>query len=136
MGTDLNPSVNGVGQGMSEDKVIALLGKPKEFKKGGEECSGGYHRYLIYEGLTVDVLNGDGKTYRVTEMDVTSSKWEIAPGVRIGDPISRVREVLGEPYSKENDALFYGIDKNTNGFIKIFHKDGKLVRLLIKTIYC
>jgi hypothetical protein len=136
---DLDLTINGVGFGMPVADVVQLLGKPDPDRKAGfDQCAGGYHRDLVYDGLVIDVLSdARGRGYRITQIELTSPAWTIEPDLRIGDPFSKVREVFGEPIypEEENGCFFYGI-KDADGFTKFCQQDGKLVRVHIKETLC
>lgn len=136
---DVELVINGVGFATPEAKVIELLGQPVyHTKRVLDECAGGYHRNLVYEGLTIDILSDEkGKNYSVTQLELTSPKWEIVPGLHIGDPFSRVREIFGEPIypAEEDGCLFYGI-KGADGLVSFCQADGKLVRVHLNQTLC
>jgi hypothetical protein len=134
---EVDLTINGVSSGTSETRVLSLLGKPNEIKKGAEDvCAGGYHRYLIYGGLTIDVLSdGRGRQYAVTHIEVTSGKWDIAPGTHIGDSLSKVREAYGEPISQDKDSLQY-MTRGNEGWVHFRFNDGTLVRVEMTETLC
>ncbi|MEQ1921164.1 MAG: hypothetical protein ABL952_01530 [Pyrinomonadaceae bacterium] len=131
--------VNGVGFNTPEAKVLSLLGKPQQIKKKEfDDCAGGYHRDLIYDGLRIDLLSdANGRNYAITQMDLTSPRWTIFPDLQIGDSFTRIREVFGEPiYPKEEEGcLFYGI-KGADGLVTFCQADGILVRIYLNQTLC
>jgi hypothetical protein len=135
---EVDLTINGVSVGTAETEVIARLGKPRASRDNSDtdDCAGGYHRLFNYEGLIVDLLS-DGKRhgYAVTRIELISSQWEIAPGVHMGDPISKVRETFGEPYSDEDECLFYAM-KDNDGWVNFYYKDGTLIRAVVNVTLC
>lgn len=131
--------VNGVGFNMPEAKVLSLLGKPQQIKKKEfDECVGGYHRELIYDGFRIDLLSDvNGRNFAITQMELTSPRWTIVPDIHIGDSFTRIREIFGEPiYPEEQEGcLFYGI-KGADGFVIFCQVDGKLVRIYLNQTLC
>jgi len=113
--TEINLTVNGIRSGTSLTRVRALLGKPLQDKRAAfDDCAQGWHRSLVYVGLTLDFIsNGKGRNYTVTKMEITSAKWKIAPGIRIGDTISKLRNTYGTPYKADNEVLMYVTKKQS-----------------------
>ena len=134
--TEVDLTIHGVRSGMPEAKVIALLGKPRRTEKGEfDHCADYYHRYMIYDGLTIDLLGDKHQPYSVTSMDLTSSKWDIAPGIHIGDPISKVRETYGEPVSEDGESLGY-VTKGNEGWVIFSFENGKLIKAEMTETLC
>ncbi len=136
--TEVDLTINGVHSGSREADVLSRLGKPKktENSKEADACAGGYHRYLKYEGITIDLLSDEHKRrYFVTRMEVTSPKWEIKPGIHIGDSLEKIREAYGEPDEETSDCLYYGT-KGNEGSVDFYIKDGKLVKASMTETLC
>jgi hypothetical protein len=135
--TEIELSIGGVIAGTSESMVITLLGKPRRIEKcEWDECAPGRHRILHYDGLTLDLLSDEkGKNFAVTSLEVTSDKWSVSPGLRIGDPVSSVRELYGEAISDNDGSLNYGI-KNNDGWINFEYRDGKVTRITMRITLC
>jgi hypothetical protein len=136
--TEVDLTINGVRVGTAEREVVARLGKAMAITNDSDmdDCAGGYHRLFTYEGLIVDLLGNEKRRGNaVTRMDLTSSQWETARGVNIGDPISKVREIFGEPISDEEECLFYAM-KDNDGWVNFYYKDGTVVRAVVSVTLC
>lgn len=134
--TEVDLTINGVRSGTSDAKVKQLLGKPKSDRRGQYDDCAGYVRYLTYDGLIVEVISSEqDKGYTVTHMELTSSKYEIAPGLHIGDPVSRVRELYGEPVNEDGESISY-VTKGNEGWVGFYFRDGKIVRVEMTETLC
>lgn len=135
---EVDLTVNGIRSGTKEDEVLRLLGKPikVENNKQLNKCVGGYQRDIVYDGLKV-ILYGDElhRDYKVLEIKVTSARWGIDPGLRVGDPISKVRKLYGQPLNEEEGAYTF-VTKDNLGLVAFEHKDGKVVRVLMRETLC
>jgi hypothetical protein len=76
--------------------VRKLLGAPsKSDTTSGEDDGGVYHvDVLIYQGLQVDI---DTRSYGVERLLVTSGRWQMPSGVRVGSSWQEVRVLLQAP---------------------------------------
>lgn len=136
--TEVDLTINGVRLGTSESEVLELLGKPNKIEKGGlDDCSSGHLREFQYHGLMIRLLSdGIGRNYTVTHIRVTSEKWEIAPGIRIGDPIFKVRETFGVPAHEGPAGLFFYGAKDKDGWVHFFGEDERLIRVVADLTLC
>lgn len=97
--------VNGVGLGSSYREVIRKLGKPsRDYTVEADECVGGKSRYLIYQGLTVELhpRASNPKAFYVGQIEVTSARWNVS-GVRIGAKPAAVRKKFGSSDFQNGD---------------------------------
>jgi hypothetical protein len=135
--TEIDLTINGVRADTSEAKVLKGFGKPRRIKKGGwDDCVGGYDRDLYYDGLSIDLLSDEkGRNFAVVGLDLTSDKWTVDPGLRVGDPISKVRELYGEPNSDDKERLYY-VSKNDDGWINFYYQGGKVTRISMQITLC
>jgi hypothetical protein len=93
-------AVNGVGITTIRADVEKKLGKPKSLKRVGENPCGGRKLTYEYGGLTID-LDPDSpgeKDFMVVGIVVTSPKWEVEPGVRVGMTAEDVQQRLAKGY--------------------------------------
>lgn len=140
----IEPKINGVTLDSSYTVVIRQLGKPVQKKPGKSfysECSESRVTPLTlrYAGLTIE-LSGDGKgrNFKVTKIELASSKWSIAPGINLGASIKDVRAKFGEPARIENESgariliYFHKADGGAS-----FHlRKNKLVKIGMATDGC
>lgn len=117
--------------GTSEAKLRELLGNPLEMNDDGfEECSSGYLRSYHYDGLEIVLLSDERRrNYSVIDIEVSSDKWDIELGLRIGDPIVKVREIFGEPNYPESSSSVRYVTKGNLGGVDFYSQDGKLIRV-------
>jgi hypothetical protein len=79
--------IKGVSLNSSYSKVIRQLGKPLQKNQGKSfysECSESRETPLTlrYDGLKIELYgDGKGRNFRVTSIEVTSSKWSVAPDI-------------------------------------------------------
>ena len=133
---EVDLTVNGV-RADSSMKEVNKLGKPtKVTKLGYDECGGGYRRVLYLSGLEVGVLGNRSTTKaNVISLTITSSKWRIAPGVRIGATRATLIRLFGRPVTSYPDRLEYVTKENLGGVT--FHlRKGKLYRVEMMQTLC
>jgi hypothetical protein len=129
--------VNGIAIADSGEKVIKRFGKPLSVKKHGTNPCGGNKTVLHFPGIkfTLDEEEGEGKI--VVGIEISSSKWEIAPGVRIGFTLEEVRAKMGRlgTLSRENgtDVLSYG---DGDGYLTYTFRNEKLVKIMRNLNMC
>jgi hypothetical protein len=134
---EVDLTINGVRIGTTEAKVRELLGKPTKIEKDVYDgCSSGYLREFRYDGLIVLLLSDENrKNYSVTQMEVTSDKWEIYPGIRTGDAIAKVRATFGAPAEENPAMLYYGVEGN-DGWVNFESKNDRLIRAVANVTLC
>ena len=133
-------SINGVRPGTSESEVLQLLGKPRRTKPGKyDNCAEAYHRELTYDGLVIDLISDKRReNYSVTRIELNSGNWTVSPGIHIGDTISIIKQIYGEPDSLYDGEWGYGTKKNDgwDGWFSIQERDGKIIRVSISEKLC
>jgi hypothetical protein len=131
-------SVNGINVGASQEEVLSKFGKPLSTTKRGENPCGNLKLTIHYPGVKI-VLDddGDGKTFTVVAIEVTSTKWEVAPGVRVGADSDTVRVRIGEasePRKEGNVAEWpYSIP---DGYAYLYFRNEKLVKAVWELNLC
>lgn len=118
----------------TEVEVLAKLGKPiKRGKVKVDNCGEEVVLRFNYPGLEIDFSRSEsGKEYVALSFLVTSSKWDIRNGVRIGTRVEDIIVSIGEPWGGfENrgrgaDQLSYTVKGNDRAELDI--KNGKLVK--------
>jgi hypothetical protein len=99
---EVNLRIRRVGLDARYSTVLRKFGKPRRLVKErvlDDTCAPPHTTLrLNYDGLTVR-LDGDirGRNFRVVSFEVTSAKWLVSPGVRIGMAENEARTRLGEP---------------------------------------
>ena len=135
--TEVDFRVNGVGLGSAFGVVLRQFGQPvssKREKIDDETCGPAYTSLrLRYEGASLE-LSGDlkGHNFYVISMEVTSPKFLIAPGVKIGMTEEDVRAKLGVPAEERTGSdsrkLIY-VTKGNDGAAALHFRDGRLVKV-------
>ena len=128
--------IAGLNQTMGREKMLALLGKAKttehfilDYFAGGKNVK--FTKYN-YPGVSVVVVDENG---RIIEIDTTDITYKTARGIKIGDTVTKVKEVygeedlhspsrMGEPFynytkAKSPEVLSFKVDPATNKVIKI-----------------
>lgn len=89
--------IKGLSQGMSKADMIIQLGMTKTTENftldhftGGKNVK--FTKYN-YAGISVTIL--DIKD-RIMEVDITNTNYKTARGIKIGDPLAKVKELYGE----------------------------------------
>ena len=145
--TEVDFRVKGVGLGSSYAAVLRQLGRPVSSKRekiidAEEVCGPSYTSLrLTYDGVVLE-LHGDlkGRNFRVVEMDITSPKFIVAPGVRIGMTEAETRSRLGgPPHQERTDSDFrvlYYVTKGNDGGAGLYFRDGRLVKIAWNYTMC
>lgn len=134
--TEVDLTVNGIRAG-STIQTVKNLGKPIKVKKiGFDECGDGYRRVLYFAGLEIGVL-GNKATSRasVISLNITSTKWRIAPGLRIGATQQALLRAYGRPNSSDSSRLDYVTTDNL-GLVTFHLRNGKLYRVEMMETLC
>src|SRR5580765_1156518 len=123
-------NVKDVDIGATTDEVNGKLGKPKSSQKKGENPCGGTKLTYLYDGLVVDFEADANDRFTVVAVEVTSQKWEIAPGISIGASTKDVLKKFGRPGffpdSDPNTSIGYWI---TDGGADFYFRDDRLVKI-------
>ena len=126
--------VNGISLGASYREVIRKLGKPsRDYTVEADECVGGKSRYLVYQGLSVEMhpRGSSPKEFYVGRIEVTSSRWNVS-GVRTGASLQSIRRKLGASELQNGDKkgekflLYY---PKATGNLYFYFRRSKLVRV-------
>lgn len=124
-------NVKGIGIGASYETVLRQFGKPLSSKKGKtDSCSESIKTILRYDGLTITFDEDEDEQNIVVIIEVTSPKWEVAPGVSVGASLEDVRAKFGQSneVSKKSgfDVLTYF---DGDGAANFYFWNNKLVKV-------
>lgn len=135
--TEVDLRVKGVGLGSAFGVVLRQLGQPvssKREKIDDDGCGPAYTSLrLRYQGASLE-LSGDlkGRNFYVISMEVTSPKFLIAPGVKIGMTEEEAQAKLGAPMEVRTESgsrmLIY-VTKGNDGSALLYFRDGRLVKV-------
>ena len=136
--------VHGVGLGASYARVRRQLGKPRVIKREKDLDDTCYppHRVLtlVYDGLTIELFGGlERDDFQVVAIGVTSSKWLITPGIRIGKNEQAARLRLGaqpEETDATGDRKLRYVNKGNDGFAMLQFQDDRLVKVSWESALC
>ena len=136
--------VRGVGLCTSYAGVRHQLGRPRriERRKDLDTTCAPPHRVwtLSYDGLRIALFGGlERDDFQVVSIEVTSSRWLIHPGVRIGTNERETGLHLGAPLAAKDEAgdrVFSYPNKGNDGYA-IFHYDSdRLVMVSWESALC
>ena len=134
--TEVDLTVNSIRSGSSLQKV-KTLGKPQRVRnRGFDECAGQYERTFYFPGLEIGLLGSkNGRRGTVYSVEVTSRRWLIAPGLRIGATRQTIISKFGRPIHNENNKLTY-VTKENLGWVAFEFRRNKLVRASMTETLC
>ena len=138
--TEVDLRVNGIHSGSQFSAVLRKFGRPSSVKHlGFDECGRGLRKVLHYPGLAIGLLgDGKGRKYQVISIGLTSSKWTVSPGIRIGAGKDLVQSRYGQPNEGSypgQDVLDYVTKENLGG-VTFYFKNGRLIRVLMMETLC
>jgi hypothetical protein len=126
-------AVSGVRLGSSYSFVKSKLHRPTSDKTILDDTMGSVEtvRTLKYPGLTVKFYRvARSKAFEVVTISVDSSRWLVAPGVRVGFTTEQVKAKLGAPL-EESDVggqhRFHYANSGGDGWALFEFQDNKLV---------
>ncbi len=116
--------------GAADRDILRRFGRSAADERRGTNPCGGPKRRLRYAGLTF-TLDKNEESYSLIEVDVTSPKWDIGHGIRIGASRRSVRSAFGAPnITSEPNALIYGDGDGTVTFRFRNHRLARVTRNL------
>jgi hypothetical protein len=124
-------SVATVRLGSSYSLARAHLGRPTSDTTRRDDSMGAVEtvRVIEYPGLTL-TLHKMRRVFRVVSIDVTSSDWLVAPGVRVGFDAKQVAAKLGTPYEESNEGIrhrYHYLNAGGDGWALLEFENNKLV---------
>lgn len=124
-------TINAIGLDSTEENVVKTLGKPRSIKKQFNGCLDDQMKTFFYKGLELSLSeNLETKKWEVFEIELTSSKWQLDSGIKIGDSIESVKQKIGKDFSESEEkgvvCLSYG---NTNGGATFYFRNNKLEKI-------
>jgi hypothetical protein len=134
--TEVDLTVNGIRSG-STLRQVQKLGKPQRIKDLGlNECADLFERTMYFPGLEIRLLGSkNGKRANVYSLIVTSHRWTIAPGLRMGANRRTVLQKFGLPVVEENGSISY-VTKENLGMVSFDFRNNRLVRAEMMETLC
>jgi outer membrane protein assembly factor BamE (lipoprotein component of BamABCDE complex) len=132
-------SIGSLKLGMNEKQVIRLLGKPSsnEKEQGISNCYWTTSTSIKYRNL--DILVADGSVDVIT---TTSKSYVTNEGVRVGDPISKAKNIYGRKFgseqvirTKEKYYVAY-INANNGGISFEANQQGIITEIVVSAQSC
>ena len=138
--TEVDLTVNGIRNGTKLSQIYRRIGKPRRVHViGYDNCATGFRRVLIYPGVRIGVISDlRGRDSSVISIEVTSSRWKIAPGLKIGAGKAEVRKTFGPPtgsYQPPGRVLDY-VTKDDLGLVNFHFRGNKLVKITMIEALC
>ena len=141
---EVDLSVNGIQFGSTYEQIVQKIGRTRKQEREqvrDDTCGPPYMDLgLTYDGLFIRLKGTPKETaFKAVSFDVTSAKWMIQPGIRVGMADADVRKVVGEPSSTdkfEGTVVEHFVNKGDNGIANLFVKNGKLVRVAWEVKLC
>lgn len=136
--------VGGIKSETAYSAIVKKFGKPQaEEDTGLNECTQGYGKKLVYDGLEINVERGENdNNYTLLDMKITSSKWLTDKGIKIGATPNQVTAKYGKTkYENVPDDstgekwLLYEM-KNGPGSVNFYFKNDRLVRIELRPTLC
>jgi hypothetical protein len=133
---EVDLSVNGIRSGTSYSDVLKILGRPSRVENAPPDdlCGIGPMRTLYYRGLTIE-LTRPRKMYVVVTMTVTSPRFRLNQGIRIGTSMKIARTKLGRGNGDTATKLYY-VTKGNLGGVTFFFRNKKLLKVEMSETLC
>lgn len=134
---EVDLKIKGVGLDTSYSTVIRQLGKPlrkQQRKSLDDPCFDSPVTFMTlrYSGLIIGLLgDGNGRNFKVTSIEVTSSKWSVASEISVGADVKDVRARFGQPSRTEKESglqLLHYVHKGDGG-ATFYFRANKLVKV-------
>ena len=135
-------AIKGVNLSSDYDDILAKLGKPARVLNVDETdgCTGGNVTILEYDGLEIEIhADKDRKNATITSLVVSSPKWVLNSGVKIGQTRKKVESVYSgsnDPKSDPNKLTFEVLEKYGPGGVDFLFENGKLVKIELQMTTC
>jgi hypothetical protein len=140
--------INGIGLDSTNKGLIKKFGEPQKTRNDGDSwnCLDSDTKTLFYRGLAVVVTeDGESKKYIINDIDISSSRFQLDSGIKIGDSVNELFAKIGKPYYQTKTAIeeehsFAVLNKNdvsNDGGIATFSfRNGKLVKIHWHINFC
>jgi hypothetical protein len=138
---EIDLRIKGVGLGTPQSIILRRLGKPLQIKKGKfDPCGGDVTVTRRYSGLVIELLgDGNERNFTVVSIELTSSKWSVARGIRVGAEAKDVIKKFGEPLEKVMKSgleRWSYVNKGNDGFAGFYFRNNKLVKVEWESALC
>ena len=138
---EIDLRIKGVGLGTPQSIVLRRFGKPLQSERSEvDPCGGDVTTTRRYNGLVIQLLgDGTGRNFTVVSIDLTSPKWTVASGIRVGADARRVRAKFGAPLEKKMESgleIWSYVNKGNDGFAGLYFRRGKLVKVVWESALC
>ena len=143
---EVNLRLKGIGLGSSYASVLRRWGRPLSSKREKvvdeyEVCGPPYTSLrLSYEGASIELM-GDlrWRNFKVVSMEITSGKFLIAPGIKVGMTEKEIRSKLGVPFQQRHESgvlILNYATKGNDGGAGLHFVSGRLIKIDWEYILC
>jgi hypothetical protein len=142
--SEVDLRIRRVGLGSALSQVQQRFGVPssrREESISDTTCGPPYTRLdLSYKGLALRLQGSfEGKRFTVVSVEVSSRKWIVHPGLRVGMEEQLVRRKLGEPIEESDEGGFHRlhyVNKGNDGFAVFYFKGRILIKMEWESNLC
>lgn len=132
---DAQNVVNGIRIGSSYAELKQNFGKPLSERRSGENDCGSAKTVVAYKGIKF-TLDDDGVTNHIVLIEITSSEWEMTPGVSVGMTLEQIRTKMGrEGKYREDEAETLGY-ADGDGYLTFQFTGGKVAKITRELNLC
>ncbi len=138
----IDPAIKGVNLSSDYEDILAKLGKPGRVVNVDEidQCTDSNVTVLEYDGLEIEIhADKDKKNATITSLVVSSPKWVLNSGVKIGQTRKKIESIYSgsnAPTDDPNELTFEVLEKYGPGGVDFLFENGKLVRIELKMTTC
>lgn len=134
--------INGIGLSSFEKDLIKKFGKPARVRNNGSDynCADEDSKTLFYKGVEIDITHfSESKKYKINDIEISSSRFQLASGIKVGDDINIVFSKFGKPYNQslgytDIDEYHFMVSNNNDvsndgGNVTFSFRQNKLVKI-------
>ena len=133
-------TIKGIGLGREnyEKEVIEALGKPNSIKNTIFNCLGDVPaKTLVYNGLKLTLVYEPVGNFDAYEVELTSNKWQLDSGIKIGDNIESVKQKIGKDFSERAEKGVIELRFiNNEGWAAFYFRNNRLEKVHWLYNYC
>jgi len=142
--SEVDLRIRRIGLGSALSQVQQQFGVPSSRRQesiSDTTCGPPYTRLnLSYSGLVLRLQGSfEGKQFTVVSVEVSSRRWIVHPGLRVGMEEQLVRRKLGEPIEDSDEGGFHRlhyVNKGNDGFAVFYFKGRILIKMEWESNLC
>lgn len=135
---DLTIKGIGLGRQSYEKDVMKAFGNPLSVRSTVFNCLGDVPaKTFAYNGLRLTLVYAPVNNFLVYEVELTSNKWQLDSGIKIGDNIDSVKQKIGKDFSERNEkgGIYLQFDHD-DGWARFYFRNNKLEKIHWLYNYC